>query len=248
VHVLRYAMPVLAGLALAGCGGSGGAPAGAAPTTATVAENGVARLAPADILARSKAALAKATSVHVVGRLTDGGQQLRFDLHIHGVDGGYGTLFVQGHRMEVVRVGQTAYVKADAGFWSRELGNPAVARRLAGKYLKGSANDPELNQLTAFTNVSTLSDLMLKPVSTLAAKDRKTVNGTLALGLYDNDSRSPGVLYVALQGEPYPVRLGTADAKAKDPASIDLTEYNRPITVTAPKPNQIIDMKSLGGG
>jgi hypothetical protein len=250
--LLWHAVPVIAAAALiAGCGGSGSPAAGggpsATPTTIAPPENGVATLPGAQILTRAKAALAKATSVHVVGSLPGGGAELRFDVRIRGTAGGYGAISLDNHKLEVIRIAQTAYLRGDEKFWVSEIGNASLAKRLAGRYVKASVNDPQLNQLVAFTNVATLADMLPKAGLPLTKRGRTVVDGVLTMALSDDDPTERGTVYVALQGQPYPVRLSATDAKTKASTSIDFTDYNRPVTLRAPKLSQIIDAKTLGG-
>jgi hypothetical protein len=146
VRPLRYVVPLAAAaLLLAGCGGtstttgSGGPAAG--QQNAGSAENGVASLSADQILARAKTALTKASSVHFVGQVTDAGDEMRLDLRIKGSEGGSGTLYVQNHKIELLRIGQTIYMRTDEKFWASQIGDSALAKQLSGKFLKGPTTD-----------------------------------------------------------------------------------------------------------
>jgi len=251
VRPLRSIVPIAAAaLLLAGCGGSSTTSGSGSPVVNNPAvnkqENGVGSLSADEILARAKTALTRASSVHLVGQVTEDGDEMRLDLRIKGREGGIGIINVQNHKIELVRVGQTVYMRTDENFWASQIGDPAVAKQLAGKYLKGPVDDVRLKQLANFTDMAGLADLMLKPDGKLAKGERKTVNGIPAIGLVDDDPKDPGVLYVAVQGEPYPLQLAPAAAGSNSQGSIDFVDYGKSVQLTAPSAAEVIDASKLG--
>jgi hypothetical protein len=56
-----------------------------------------------------------------------------------------------------------------------------------------------------------------------------------------------GVLYVALDGEPYPLRIEPLPG-AKDKGRVEFLDYDEPFTLKAPLASQTIDISKLNGG
>lgn len=215
----------------------------AASTSPKLTSNGVANLSANEILAKAQAALPKARTVHVSGGGTDDGEDFQLDVRIKGTEGGRGTLNFNKQKVEIIRIGQTGYLKADQAFWTTRLGNAQVGKLLNGKYLKGPATDDNLKSLMNFTDMTSLAKEMLDPDGTITKGERKTIRGIEAIGLVDG-SADGGILYVATQGEPYPLQLA-AGAKSGSSGALDFLDYGEPVELTAPPEAQVIDTSQL---
>ena len=109
---------LLAVLALAACGGG-------------KKTNGEEKKSAAQVVADAQAAAKSASIVHVVGGGTDNGQPIKLDLWV-GDGKGKGHLEEGGLSFDIVRVGQTVYVKGGAAFW-KQFGGAAAAALLHDK-------------------------------------------------------------------------------------------------------------------
>jgi hypothetical protein len=231
---------------VAGCGGSG--TGASAPTTSPSASptptgNGIASLPPAQILARAKTALLAAPSVHLTGNVTSGGQQLMLDLSSSGKDGGRGTISQSGQTIEVLRIGSTVYIKADADFWRAQTGNANAAQLLQGKYLKAPVSDPKMASIAELTQIDKYVSGLLSPTGTLTKGQQKTIRGTEAIAVVIS-GKGGGTLYVATNGQPYPLQITSSDPT--EPGTIDFVEYGQPVALTPPPAEQVIDTSKLG--
>ena len=99
-------------LALAGCGSSSSTAASSAAPAPT--SNGVAALTADQALAKSIEAAKAQKSVHIVGKLTTGGQTSALDLHVQKGAPGYGSITVGGSTVQVVASATDVYLKAMA--------------------------------------------------------------------------------------------------------------------------------------
>jgi hypothetical protein len=52
------------------------------------------------------------------------------------------------------------------------------------------------------------------------------------------------VLYVALDGKPYPLRIRSLPG-AKEPGTVEFLDYDEPFTLQAPPASQTIDMSEF---
>jgi hypothetical protein len=239
--------PILASCAalalITGCGGSGSNAPGATPSP-TPTDNGVASLPAAQILSRAQGALKKAPSVHLKGTVTTDGQRLTLDLRSSD-KGGRGTLTQSGQTIEVLRIGSTVYIKANAEFWRAQTGgNAAATELLKGKYLKGPISDPKMASIAQLTQIDQYTKELLSPKGTVTKGQRKTVRGTEAIAI-TVAGKDGGTLYVATRGEPYPLQI-TSDSPS-EPGTIDFLDFGAPVTLNAPPENQVVDTSKLGG-
>jgi hypothetical protein len=216
-------------LVLAGCGGG----------SKKSASNGVEAKSANDIVAAAKAAADAATAVHVTGSGTDSGMRLVLDLHIVAGKGGKGRLAEQGLSFDLIRIGDTAYIKGSPAFY-RKFAGPAAAALFKGKWLKASATTGDLASLTPLTDLRKLLDRTLANPGTLAKLPTTTVRGQSVVGV--KDTSKGGILYVATAGKPYPVQITKSGASG---GSLTFDQWDQPIALTAPA--NAVDISKLKG-
>jgi hypothetical protein len=236
-HLIPFA--IVAAL-VSGCGSQGGnAGTPTATPTPTPSDNGIAALPAADILTKAVTALKGASSVHINGQITTGGKTIGLDLKVTDKNLGVGTLTMDGQTVELTRTGTNVYMKADAAFWKQFAGDKGdvIATLLQGKYLKASTTDATYGQLAGFFDLVDQMDL----TGEATKGETKTINGTPAISLVEKGGDSPGTLWVATQGEPYPLRLEGPTGEG----AIDFTEYNQPVDIRTPPADQVIDVSKL---
>jgi hypothetical protein len=208
---------------IAGCG-SGSTSSGGGSTSPTPKDNGVA--------------------VRVKGSVTSEGTRLAIDLRSSS-KGGRATITQRGQTIEVLRIGTTVYVKADADFWRAQTGNPAAVELLKGKYLKGSTSDPKLASIAELTDKDKFVTALLEPKGTVKKGPKKTLRGAEAITLVVS-GEDGGTLYVATRGQPYPLRI--TSSSGSEPGTVDFLEYGASVPLSAPPAEQVADTSKLGGG
>ena len=218
---------VVSAAVLAGCGGS------------KSSSNGVASKSADQIVAAAKSAVESATSVHASGSGTDNGVPLVIDLHIVAGKGGKGTLSEHGVSFELVRIGDTAYIKGSAAFYKKFAG-AAAAQLLQGKWLKASATTGQLASLTPLTDLVKFFDTALANHGTLAKGSETTVHGVKVIGV--KDTTKGGTLYVATTGKAYPIEVTKTGASG---GTLTFDEWDKPVSLSAP-PNAV-DISKLKG-
>jgi hypothetical protein len=251
----------------AGCGGgdddsastgssaSSSASASSSGSTASGKDNGVAAKTATDILAASKAAAEKQSSVHVSGTTTEDGG-LSIDLTLSNGKGGTGSITIEGQKLELSAVGGVYYIKGDAAFWTQQAGSADAATLLADKWVKIPAETAASDDFAEFGDLvggdfGTLFDDILSPTGTLTKGTTDTIAGTKAIGLVDS-GEDGGTLWVATTGEPLPLRLdstGSASASASATAgsdSISFKDWGKAVTLTAPA--DAVDLAALEAG
>ncbi len=230
------ALLVAAGPALAACTGGGSGAGASGPSAASTAANGVEKLSAQAILDRSKAAAKSASWVHLTGTQAD----TTLDLTV-GKDTASGSVTQGGLTAQLLAVGGTTYIKGDKAFWDSSAGTGS-GDVLAGKWVvAGSTKGADTSGLDAFTDVGRAVDTILSPGGTVTKGGVSTVGGQRVVALTDSDGST---LYVALDGPPYPVRIVPKDPTTDPPT---FSDWNVPVTIASPPPDQVVDPTKLGG-
>jgi hypothetical protein len=231
---------------VAGCG-SANDPAEVTATTSVQPPNGVEKLSAAGIVAKAEKAARQASAVRIKGDVTENGERIRFDMHLLADRGGTGTLTVQGGSVQIIRIGRQAYMKGGTAFWTAAAGS-AAAELLAGRYLKMPTSEPEMAALISFTDVDGLMTELFKDTRDEDLRkgrekqtdDRRAITVTMT-------GADGGILYVALDGKPYPLRIESLP-DAKDRGNVVFLDYDEPFALEAPPTSQTIDISKLQSG
>src|SRR5262245_52435673 len=235
------------GILVTGCGSATDPPEVTTTTSRALAPNGVEKLSAAGIVAKARKAAVRASTVRIKGDLRDSGQRIRFDMHLLADRGGTGTLTLQGGSIRITRIGQQVYMKGNAAFWTATVGS-AAAELFADRWLKGSPSQAGMGGLIRFTNLNALMTDLFKdvPDERLRKGRERQADGRRAITVTMAGSDG-GVLYVALDGKPYPLRLQSLPG-AREPGTVEFLDYDERITLKASPASQTIDMSELTNG
>ncbi|MGP0100936.1 MAG: hypothetical protein ACLPUT_04845 [Solirubrobacteraceae bacterium] len=209
--------------AFTGCGGS------SSGTGASSSSAGIASQSAAEIFAASQAAAKRATSVHVLGTISQGGLSLTTDLQLAS-DGGRAKLSLLGLRYEVIRIGNTLYVKGDATL-DRRLERRTGLRLPRGRWLEGPADTGSLDRLAGLTELGSRLDLLLASAGPLTKGAVATIDGQASVELKQTAKLFTGSLYIATTGEPYPIEIVK---HGQETGKIAFSGWNEPIALSAP--------------
>jgi hypothetical protein len=228
---------------LAACSGSsdaGGAASGsaAATTTPSPVDTGsgpVEGRTAAQILAAAQAAAATAQSVTVSGQAN--GAQVNARLSADNADS---RILNAGHLVQLLRVDNAVYLRADDSFWTAQV-SAAAAAKLHGKYVKLSPD--QASGYSAFLGIQDFFTNTLKPQGSITKGKPATVAGHRVIPLTDTSDGS--VLTISLEGPPYPVMIAKSGS---DGGTITFTHWDQPVAVTAPPAAQVVDFTDIAGG
>jgi hypothetical protein len=221
-RMLRVAvLAAAAGLALTGCGGSGG------PSTLHVKTvNGEAGKSAGQILRDARSAVTRASSVHLSGELQTTAT-LGLNLYL-GAKGGRGTVSTNGLVVRVTRIGNAAYLSGTSTFY-RQFTDAAGIHLLEGRWLKVPISDARFGAFGDLTNMQGLLAAMLQPKGAVVKSGTRTLDGIPVIGL--RDSSGGGTLYVAATGPPYPVELRQSGAHH---GVVTFDHWGGPVALRAP--------------
>jgi hypothetical protein len=236
--MVRAIAPSLAGaMLLAGCGGGSGGASHAANTPTATKTTTAAPVDPAAtaLMTTSQQAFRAVKSVHMLGNLLTGGEQILLDMRVTDKDGGQGLIVAGGQPIQIVRQGSTVWVRGNETFYARICGS-AAAGKLSGKWLKGAAGGFD-KSLVDLTSVSGLSGL-LTPTPTVRKTGTTSIKGVKVTQL-TIPSTNAEVLSIAATGRPLPVQLARA-ANTKERGILTFTDYDKPVPLYTPPANQTI--------
>jgi hypothetical protein len=239
-RLLRIAaLTAAAALALTGCGGSGG------PSTLHVKVTKPEPAKPAgQILSDARAAVAKATSVHLAGHV-EGTSPLGLNLRL-GRAGGSGTVSTTTFVIRITRIGHAAYFMGSTvrsrDFYTH-FTTVAGAHMLEGRWLKVPVSDTRISAFSSLTDMQALLAAILTPKGSVVKAGTRTLHGVSVIGL--RDSSGDGTLYVAASGVPYPLELVQAGPHR---GVIVFGQWNRPVALNAPAhPVYLSQLPKLSG-
>lgn len=220
---------VVTAVLLAGCGSS----KQAAPA------NDEASKPAAQVLANAKAAATKASSAHVSGSLVSSGTPIAVDLSTVRDQGAKGSMSTNGLRFDLVRIGDTIYIRGSDAFLKRFAG-AAAAQLLHGRWLKAPATHGRLKSLAPLTGLGALFAGITTHHGKLTNDGKSTYNGKQVVVIRDTSDNSK--LYVAATGKPYPVALVGSKSQR---GTITFGDWNKSVSLSAP--SGAIDISKFGG-
>ena len=222
---------VLAAVLLAGCGGHKKA----------AKANGEAAKPPDRVLADANAAATSAGSAHVSGTVRSEGTPITLDLSMTRSNGAKGSMSTSGLKFDLVRVGDTLYIRGSDAFY-RHFAGGGIAQLLHGKWLKAPATKGRLRSLAPLTSLGALFTEIGAHHGKLANDGETTYKGARVVAIRDTSDNSK--LYVAATGKPYPVAL--VGGKAGQSGRIEFSDWNEPVSLSAPK--DALDISQFGVG
>lgn len=203
-------------LVLAGCGSS--------------SSDSLSAKTPQEILAASRTAARNATAVHVFSKLSGGGLTNTLELQLTS-QGGHARITLLGTTAEVMRIGNTVYVKSSAPVY-RRLARRAGVHMAPGTWLKIPEHGARLTGLAALTEPTReLARLLRDPTISLAKGNTTTINGEKAIELRAKSELYTGAIYIAATGEPYPLQIVK---HGRETGQTTFTGWNHPVTLAAP--------------
>jgi hypothetical protein len=214
---------------LAGCGGH----------TKAAKPNSEASKPANQVFADARGAATSASSARVSGSLIADGTPFTLDLSTARGKGAKGSVSIRGLQFDLVKIGDTAYIKGSDAFYRHFAGS--AAQLIHGRWVKASVTSPRFHSFAALASISGLFAEIASNHGKLVNEGKKTYQGQEAVVIRDTSDNSK--LYVAATGKPYPLAL--AGGNKKQSGRITFGDWNKPVSLTAPA--DAIDISSFGG-
>ncbi|MEU9640094.1 hypothetical protein AB0D80_37680 [Streptomyces tendae] len=237
-----------------------GSTAAPAEASASASDEPFAGLTGEEISEQARTATTGARSVHFTGSVPDeeSGRSLNLDVALDRKGGCAGTMGVEGQgQMELIRTGDTLYVKFDKQFLRTldkdepQAGNEALATLLAGRWTSMPADGPDAKAMTGFCDLDKLLDDGGEggesgdgTRSELTRGKVTTVDGTPAITLHETTGSHRTTLYVATEGKPFLLRVESGFEQESH--TLTLTGFDEPVPTKAPS-GEVIDLDDLDG-
>jgi len=231
----------MAGLiAAAGCTATVAGTGTALPTGAPASNQPTSSLSASQLAQRAHDELAKATSVHISGDITDDGVRMQLEMTT-STSGAEGTVTMMDAEIQIKLIGSALYLKAPASFWQQHAGMSSTqATYLASKWLQTTPTD-DFASLQQFATPAEFAAQLFSDVdlSSLTTADSRTIDSRPAVGLKDPDDDS--LLYVATTGDPDPLAL-VAGSGGESSGEMLFTDYGKSVQITAPSPDETLSV------
>jgi hypothetical protein len=221
---------VLTAAFLAGCGGH----------SKSAKPNGEAPKPAARVLADTKAAATSASAVHVSGNIVSSGTPVTLDLDMSRGKGAKGSMSTSGLQFDLVRIGDTAYIRGSDAFYRRFAGS-AIAQLLHGRWLEASIAKGRFRTFAPLTSIGLLFTRVSAGHGKLVNDGNTTYKGEQVVAIRDMSDNSK--LYVAATGKPYPVAI--VGGNKGQSGTITFDNWNESVSLSAPA--KAIDLSQIGG-
>lgn len=181
-----------------------------------------------EILAAAQAAAKSASAVHIEADLRQGRLQSTLDAHVSSAKGGSASFSLGPIRAEMLRIGQSVYLKADAAVES-ELGIEHVP---ANTWIKLPSTVNDAAGLVSLADQDAVTERYLATNDRLTKGRTTTVEGQPAIELKETGHRLyTATIYVANSGTPYPLKI---TKQGRESGTITFSGWNQPVRLAAP--------------
>ncbi|MFE7364138.1 hypothetical protein [[Kitasatospora] papulosa] len=223
--------------------------------TGAQADDDIESLPAQQIADRSRDALLDVGSLHLRARgdLGKDRSPMTVDLGLDrsgncagGVDLGEGK-----GKVEIIKHGDSVWVKPDADFWENQVpvGGSTFESVLAGRYLKGSASDSRLRPVVDACDLDTFQKLVSDNADSNAGTFTKgkvtTVDGVRTVPVTRTLHGQELTAYVDTGGEHRPVRI-TVRGDGAD-AVVDFSAFDKPVPTATPSADDTVDVSAVLG-
>ncbi len=202
----------------------------------------LASLTGGQIVKKALADTESANSVHITVTATDSGKKLDYDLAVAPGKGCLGSMTeTKSGSFKLIELGQTVWILPDRTFWEQNGGSdPATLNLLSGKWMEEKTSQSGLGSVA---QVCTLSTLLsgFAPLPAHLPEKTVTVSGQRVVRFAD--SNDPG--YLDISDTAKPVLLAANDPNSSG-GLIGFSDYNTPLTITAPPASQTLEGSKYG--
>jgi hypothetical protein len=136
--------------------------------------------------------------------------------------------------VQIVVADGVTYFAADEAFWTGQAG-PEAAAEIGDSYVEVP---PEQDTFGGVANYASFFGDLLDPEGEPKVGEETTVDDARVIELID--TKDGGIMYVALDGEPLPLKVTPEEG-----GEVTFTEWNESVTVEAPAADEIFDVESL---
>ncbi|NEE04112.1 hypothetical protein [Phytoactinopolyspora halotolerans] len=201
------------------------------------AENGIDQLPAEEVLEKVVANLERAGSFRVSGTTL---KDSTIDITFKVGEGSVGTV-TTGSEVELIASDDVVYITSDRETLA-EVIDADIDDTIAGKWIRLSPDESEDSDYRIFADASSFVDAVLGLPVEAGPTSVKEVDGVPAVGLTLADSG--GMLWVAAEGKPLPVRFEEKGASG-NAGVLTFNDFGADVEIKAPKDSNVIDPAEL---
>jgi hypothetical protein len=202
--------------------------------------NGMAAKPADQVFAAAKATATSASSAHVAGSLVSNGTPFTLDVTLVRDKGAKGSVSVNGLAFDLVKIGDTIYIKGSDAFYQHFAG-ASIAQLIHGRWIKASTNSKRFRSFAPLASVAGLFGEISAHHGKLVNDGKTTYKGQPVVAIRDTSDNSK--LYVAATGKPYPVAI--VGGQKSQSGAVAFDDWNKPVSLSAP--SGAIDVSQFGG-
>lgn len=252
--------------ALAGCSQDGGIKAksaagqGQVPATTTSGATGdpLEGLSAEQVAEKAVETTRAASSLRMKGEIEPEGERVSVDLTMDAKNNCTGRLGVKNGSADLRRLGEVLYIKGDETFWRASLSSRATAVPDGGntdtviELMKNRWIKMSTSAVADVRGVCDLDEMLAGLDEEKVKRARLTrgedteIDGVPVAVLVKKKGRETTTAYVAREGKPYLLKVVRSDSG--EPGTVTFSDYDKPVKVTAPPADEVVDLENLGGG
>lgn len=205
---------------------------------------------PDQIVQKAVNNLKAASSVQISGNVVSSGSNVKLDL-TDAAQGCKGTITlvsvsssanssVSG-TADLIEFDSIVYMKLDQSFFKNLSLPSSLFSEVTGKYIKVTSKS-ELADFAQLCDPSTLASGFDKEITGFVKAGTATVNGQATEAFKQPKHAGSGTVYISQSATPEIVRLQGPSNEGQ----INFTNYNAPVTITAPAASDVIDGSKFG--
>jgi hypothetical protein len=234
-------------LSAAACSSSGSS-GSATPSASSLAGT------PDQIVQKAISDLKTASSVQLSGTVDSAGTNSVIDLTSAGAQDCKGTIMIhqtaaaassskaETGSVDLIEVGGTVYAKPSDGFFNNLGLSASDISEVTGKYVKATANS-DLAGFADLCGSSFVAASFYKHDETGFVSDgTATINGQATEVFKQPAADDNGIVYISVSSTPEIARISGPGSEG----SVNFTNYNAPVTITAPPASEVIDGSKFG--
>ncbi|SDM98409.1 hypothetical protein SAMN04487981_103158 [Streptomyces sp. cf386] len=211
--------------------------------------NNVEDLPPEEIAEKAIDATKGADSLRIEGSGRSDQEEIRIDFAVDKEGDCAGTVGINGGTGRLVIIGDITYVNGDDAFWTKIAEEEGVDAQelinlLDGRWLKVPPGTEGAGDMAEFCDINALVQELETYVRDGVSKGREAeVDGKPAITLTKEEDGATTDTYVATEDKPYILRVVTQGGDG--PGDLTLTDYDQPVSATAPSSEDVVDVGQL---
>lgn len=212
--------------------------------------NNIEDLPPQEIAEKAIDATKGADSLRMKGSGRSDQDKLRIDLAVDKQGDCTGTIGINGGTGRLIRLGDVTYLNGDDAFWTKSAEEQGVDAQelitlLNGRWLKVPPGEEGAGDVAELCDLDALVQRLEPDVTDGVSKGSETeVDGKPTIMLTKEEDGVTTNTYVATEDKPYILR--TVTEGGDQPGDLTLTDYDKPVSATAPSPEDVVDVEALG--